>query len=282
MKSFFIWAVTMALSFAFAESHDVTFKDHGRPVKTLTIEELKQLSPVQTIKAMDPNAGRENEFFAIPFQPLLDKVYGDNWKRSEELLFTCADGYQPSLPRERFEEYESYLAFDIKGIKKFAIRNVTEGNKLISLSPYYLIWNNRSLPALQMGDGGFWPYQLVGVDLIQFVDRFPKLAPPENSSKKIQSGFLHFRKNCLQCHALNGEGGHIGPELNYPVNVTEFYDLKFLKRWIMDPPSIRWKTAMPPFHSATEKDQKRIEQIVDEIIAYLQSMKKKKIRPEGS
>lgn len=256
-------------------SQDMTFKDHGKVVKILTIQELKQIAPPESVRVFDPNQGKEVEFQALPLKAILNKVYGELWKKSEELLFTCRDGYQPSLPLQRFQDFDSLLAFELKGSKAFTIHNVTESNRKTNLAPYYLIWNNLKSPDLQTGDGAFWPYQLVGIDLIQFVDHFPKLAPPESSSENVRSGFLHFRKYCLQCHALNGDGGHTGPELNYPVNVTEYYNEALLKKWIADPSSIRWKTPMP----ALKKNMKDQDQVIEQIVAYLKAMKSKKIQP---
>ena len=74
--------------------------------------------------------------------------------------------------------------------------------------------------------------------------------------------------------ALQAEGGKVGPELNYPMNVTEYYKPIFLKKWINNPSSIRSHTPMPKFPDNIQNKDK----IIDDIVAYLQSMVGKKIK----
>jgi cytochrome c2 len=65
-------------------------------------------------------------------------------------------------------------------------------------------------------------------------------------------------------------------ELNYPVNVTEYYREAFLEKWINKPTSIRHNAAMPEVVFEEDKDRKVI---IKEIIAYLKAMTVKKIKP---
>jgi mono/diheme cytochrome c family protein len=62
------------------------------------------------------------------------------------------------------------------------------------------------------------------VDLVRFADKAVKLAPPTTAKQDAKEGFALFRKTCLACHTLNGEGGQTsGVELNRPVSVTVRY-----------------------------------------------------------
>lgn len=69
----------------------------------------------------------------------------------------------------------------------------------------------------------------------------------------------------MKCHAMNGVGGTLGPELNYPCSVTEYWNPGFLSRFIAKASSIRAGTKMPDFASMPGKD-------VESIVEYLQYM----------
>ncbi len=267
-------ALTLLFIFtsSYVQAQEMTFKNHGKVLKTLNLIQMEKLSPSQIVTVDDPNEKTKIKFRAIALNALLNEIYGRSWAKDEEMLFTCLDGYQPSLPVAQFisseGEGEAFLAFERIGSKNLIIENKTEGGKKIAAGPFYLVWNKSV-------DGSSWPYQLTTFDLTTFIEHSPKLAPPENSSAKAKRGFLAFRKNCALCHAMNGDGAHIGPELNYPVNVTEYYKISFLKKWIDNPASIRLRSHMPALHS----DIANRTETIDEIVAYLQSMVHRKIKP---
>jgi hypothetical protein len=78
------------------------------------------------------------------------------------------------------------------------------------------------------------------------------LAPPAGASAAAQRGFGAWRVHCQKCHMLNGDGGEIGPELNWPMNVTEYWQPNMLKRWVLDPASMRLPAKMPPINPALD------------------------------
>jgi cytochrome c1 len=60
------------------------------------------------------------------------------------------------------------------------------------------------------------------------------------------------------------------------MNVTEYYDLSFLRKWISDPQTIRYRTAMAPFRP----DEPKRNDMITDIIEYLKAMKENKIKPK--
>lgn len=68
-----------------------------------------------------------------------------------------------------------------------------------------------------------------------------------------------------------------GVELNYPVNVTEYFEEKWLKLWIENPSEIRFNTKMPGLNL----DIDNIEEVINNIVDYLKAMKEKKITPDS-
>ncbi|MEW6056353.1 MAG: c-type cytochrome [Bdellovibrionota bacterium] len=262
---------------AFGSDQTFTFKSHGKEVKKLSLDSLQKVVSPEKVRVDDPSAKEQVTYEALQFQKILNSVYGDAWKRAEELLFTCADGYQPSIPSRVFQDYDAFLALK-KESGDFSIINRHHGGERVELGPFYMVWNNLKQPKVKNEGVSIWPYQIVSVDLVSFAERFPNMAPPSASSRSAKRGFLAFRKQCMPCHSMNGEGGARGVELNYPVNVTQYFKMDWLKRWIDDPRAIRFNTTMPAFIS---DGGNRNDQIAD-VIAYLKSMEKKKVAPKAA
>lgn len=253
------------------------FKSHGKAVRALELDEIRESVGARELTVYDINEQAEVTYIAIPFNKLMEKVYGAQWRSAEEVLFTCVDGYQPSLPRRIFSEYEPYLAFGKKGDSDFTLTNKLEGSKKVKLAPYYLVWDTSQNKRVLDESSSLWPYQIASVDLVSFEEKYPRIFPPGGASKSVLRGFSEFRTRCLSCHAINGDGGKVGPELNYPTNVSEMFRPEMLKKWLSDPASMRWRTAMP---GVSAKTPQRDRVIVD-ILAYLDAMKAKKIAPDA-
>jgi mono/diheme cytochrome c family protein len=66
------------------------------------------------------------------------------------------------------------------------------------------------------------------------------------------------------------QGGVLGPELNAPKNVTEYWQLHDLKAFIRNPESYRYQSKMPAFSHFSDAD-------IDAVLAYLQQMKQQKL-----
>jgi len=257
---------------------DITFKSHGKVVKAASITELSELVKPRDITIWEPHEKKEVTFKAFPAAELLSAIFGDAWKKSEEALFTCSDGFQPSIPLTEFSAHQGYLAFARNDDPDFSISSPAEHDK-VSVGPLYLIWENiKDADIRKQGTIPGWPYQVTTIDLIQFADRFPKLSPPAGSSASAVHGFLEFRKRCLSCHTMNGEGGAKGVELNYPANPTEYWKPDWLKKWITDPASVRINSGM---HAFTQ-DNPHWEKDRDSVIEYLKAMARNKVPPANA
>jgi len=260
----------LASSSSAAESAgSLAFARRSQPVAEHSLAVLQQWLSAQPVRVFDPYEGDEIVFDAFRFDQLLDFVYGRDWRSEEELLFTCSDGYQPTVPVARVLEHAAWLAFDRSGIDGFSLLKRESGSrKRIQLGPYYLVWENLDDEQVRrQGDYG-WPYQLVNIDLIRARDRFPAMLPPAGASEAAVQGFAQFRIHCSRCHAVNGDGGGIGPELNHPVNPTEVREHDWLVRWIDDPSQILPTARMPRLNPALP-DRARV---IDQLLAYLGAM----------
>lgn len=256
-------------------SKEIVFKNHGKLIKALTLEQIERIVPATTVTVYEPHESGKRKYKGFPANELFTAVYGEDWKKSEEILFTCSDGYQPSISSGRFKKYPAYLVNSSPDKKEFVLRNKLQNDELVVLGPFYLIWDNLKHPELLAEGGSEWPYQVKAIDLISFTDRFPNMAPPKNSSATVKNGFLSFRTYCMSCHTINGEGGGKSVELNYPASVTEYIKEPWLVKWIDNPTSMRYNTTMP----ALNPNAKDREITITNIIAYLKTMKDNKRKP---
>lgn len=262
---------------ALSQNHtNIEFRDQGRVVRTLPLTGFGAITAVVSLKIFEAHEKKERAYQVYPVRPLLDHVFGKTWEKAEEIVFTSADGYQPSIPVARFLAHDAYFAFASADDAPFTLVNILQNNELVPLGPLYLVWDNLQSTALLDDGASGMPYQVIGVELITFAIRYPNLSPPTWASAPVQRGFLHFRKHCLACHTINGEGGGKAAELNYPLSVVEYLKPGYLARWIENPANIRYNTAMPPL--AAEIPNRAI--VTQEIIAYLRAMSRAKRMPK--
>lgn len=252
-------------------AQELAFARHGEAVARLDLAALGQRVAAREVAVHEPYEDAPARFRALPFAPLLDAVYTRAWREEEEILFTCRDGYQPTVPVARVLAHEAWLAFARSDQPGFTIRKRESGAlKVIDLAPFYLVWANLDDTRIRQEADYGWPYQLVGIDLIRRADRFPRMTPPPGSTGEVLAGFDAFRVHCSKCHALNGEGGHIGPELNERETPAGAHDPAWLRAWIDDPGRILPNARMPALNPALPERARTI----DEILAYLRAMAK--------
>jgi len=226
-------------------------------------EEEGALAAAEVITvAYDPVFKRTKKYAAIPLKPYLEKlITTQNLDTTNtEIIFLCKDGYNPSLSLSKVMGDEPYLA--IKDLE------ATEGKNWMDTlkgkwSPFYLVWPKHSAET----KGYTWPY---GLKYLQFKasDVAYKAAIPID--KKQLAGFELYRSKCMKCHSINKVGGVMGPEMNIPKNITEYWQTKDIKAFVKNPYAYRYNSKMPPV--ADLQDQE-----IDLIIDYLVYMKAYKI-----
>ena len=118
-----------------------------------------------------------------------------------------------------------------------------------------------------------WPFGLTGLRLTSWAAFYNAIYPQNDT--KLQAGFALFKTACIKCHSINKIGGAIGPELNYPKNITTYWKEKDIIDFIRNPKAFRYNSAMPAITNLTDTDLK---QIVD-YIGWLKNKKPEKIQP---
>src|SRR5262245_20134143 len=211
---------------------------------SLSHEAARKTVPPETVTVWDPHVEGDATYVGFRMAPLFDAVTDRAWRSVEDVVFTCADGYQAVIPTQRFTHLDAFLVFERQGNPDFTVVNALQGNERVSLGPYYLVWNitREQLKAEGAHD---WPYQVTTISFLDDAQRLPRLAPPEGSPLPVKRGFLAYRDNCLPCHAVNGDGGTKSIDLVRPYSPVEYWKQSWLERWILNPSVLRPGTTMP-------------------------------------
>jgi len=180
------------------------------------------------------------------------------------IVFECIDGYKPKMPLELFLKTKSFLAFkDLDAPKGSNWEKILKNGNEMNADPFYLVYTSVSTDNQEYK----WPYNVIKFHLEPKNKNIEALQPKDD--EKAIKGFTLFQKHCITCHAINGIGGEMGPELNYPKNITEYWKENELVDYIVNPASFRNKVKMPTLGITKQESQ--------EIVDYLKYMSGKKI-----
>jgi len=257
-----------------AYASSLSFINNGKPVKIITTDDLLQTREVKTLIVNNPTDSSIRSYQGVSLVPLLDGVFTALWKHNDAIKFTALDGYQSIIPSSVIIKHNGLIALGENDQRRFSLLNRSNA-ETIDPGPFFLVWENIQDVSARKESWLSWPWQLTTIELTSFKREYPNSTPPLGSTDTVKNGFLAFRQHCIKCHTINGDGGNIGPELNYPVSVTEYWQSKWLNRFIADPQSVRANSKMIALHGDVEN---RKELIVD-IIEYLKAMTKRKPLP---
>jgi mono/diheme cytochrome c family protein len=124
-----------------------------------------------------------------------------------------------------------------------------------------------------------WPYQVVSLSVQDApAKRWPSLAvdPMLPALHPARDGQTIFVNKCFTCHTMNRAGSaSVGPDLNLPMNPTEYFTDAGLRALIRDSRSVRvWpEQRMPGFAEENLSDEE-----LGLILAYLSHMADRKSR----
>ena len=181
--------------------------------------------------------------------------------KETKIVFECIDGYKPEMPLTLFLASKPYLAFKDVDAKGTDWEPITKNGNKMDAAPFYLVYTD----APAEDDHYKWPYNLIKIHL-EPIDKSKAVLYPKDQSKVV--GYNLFQNQCITCHAINGIGGEMGPELNYPKSVTEYWIETELVDYIVNPASFRNKAKMPILGITKQQSQ--------EIVGYLKYMAKNK------
>lgn len=142
--------------------------------------------------------------------------------------------------------------------------------KTVGAGPFYLVWLNEKAQGIGPEQ---WPYQLASLAIVQPpAARWPQIAVAASvpANAPARRGQEIFVKHCFACHRMNGGGeAAVGPDLNLPMNPTEYFQPLALRRYLRDPASVRtWPEQKMPTISREQVSDSDLEML----FAYLQHM----------
>lgn len=234
-----------------------------KETKTFALSELEKRSDIETINVENDPAypNQTRTYKAIRASTLFDNISIDD---DALIQFKALDGFSAPLAKSRLlnkDETKSiaYIAIEFKKDKWPALK---PGKP--SAGPFYLIWKSPELSKIGTEE---WPFMLAGFEIKDSLAKtYPKMIP----DPKFTPGLNVFVKNCFACHTMNGNGtSQIGPDLNVPMNPTEYLRETALKKLIRNPSDVRsWPNAvMKGFSKDVLSDED-----LDNLVLYLKDM----------
>lgn len=248
------------------EAPRLRFVREGVEVKALDRGALVAAAGAVTVEGYDPYYGRAKRFRALPLGPVLAAGFGEA-REDLHYVLRAQDGYTVPLPGKRLLEPGAHLAIedlDAPGWQPIGPQQANPG-------PFYLIW---SLPHQKELETHPRPWQLAAIEIAPFEAVFPHTDPGANAGEAARRGYGTFRELCVRCHAINREGGRVGPELNVPRSIVEYRPADQIREYIRDPRRFRYGN-MPPHPGLSDGD-------LDDLLAYFRVMSGKKHDPEAT
>jgi len=242
----------------------LTFRRNGAEVRKLSLGAMLETLKTETVVAYDPYYNREKSFRAFPLARVLEAGFaGQDARFAElELVLRAKDGYTVAMRGSRLMEDGGFIAYEDTEVPGWE----PIGQQRANPAPFYFIWSKKGQASLETHPR---PYQLAAIEIIRFEEAFPKTVPtglPKDDPG--WSGFATYREQCVHCHAINRQGGRVGPELNVPQSIVEYRPIDQIKAYIKNPLEFRYST-MPPHPSLTAAD-------LDALVAYFRAMSTRK------
>ncbi len=264
-RSFSALAVSLVTIFsAFAnEDPEITFFISEKMVARYTLSKLKKELKSKTITYFDPFFEKQKCYEAFPLRTLFELAFGPSWRNSDysDVIFEALDGFESPAKVSKMEEDGGYVAFRDPDVPAWELI----GHKKMNPGPFYLFWTGKDQTAANEYP---WTWQLASIKLVKFEEQYPKVVPKgakEDSS--TWRGYEIFKGQCVRCHAMDQQGGKIGPDLNAPQGIVAYRPKKMIKAFIKEPSKFRY-THMPDHPHFSERD-------LDDLVAYFEFQSKR-------
>ena len=267
--------VLMLLFSANAHSHEPTLTivyDDEKTIYTrselLTHPDLEEI----TIDYAPVYKGKKIVFSAFK----VANIFEDEKIPKDALIqYWASDGYSAPLEKEyllnrKKDKSIAYIAIEDPQKKWPPLKG-----RPMSAGPFYLVWFN---PKLSHIPNKAWPYWIESFEVKGVLEaEYPGIMPDKSLSRhhQVRKGMQLYVKHCFSCHTINHSGApKKGPDLNIPMNPTEYFKGETLKRLIRQPTAVRdWPgLAMSGFSEDDLSDGD-----IEDIIAYLKHMGGRKV-----
>lgn len=249
-------------------AHDepaLEFKRFGAVVATLKI---RALTPgAEEVTTFDPFYEKQKRFRALPMATLLERAFGESAAtlKKRSFVLRAKDGYTVPIAGSVLLSADAYLAIDDVDVPGFE----SLGPERVSPAPAYLIWKHDPQPTRE---GRPRPWQLAALEIADLDALYGHTQPKgEPANSAAMQGFNLFRQRCGNCHAINREGGRVGPDLNVPQSIVEYRPEAQIRAYIQNPSTFRYGI-MPAHLDLSSTD-------LDHLLAYFRAMATRKHDP---
>ena len=248
----------------------------GEPVFTVAVggaeraygrDDLLRRPDATTVTVEDGAYGRAMTYRAVPLAHLVPR---ESLAAGRVLEAVASDGFVAQMPLDLVFADTAAGAVPYLAVEPADAPWPDLPGKAVSAGPFYVVWLR---PAASGVRSEHWPYQVVRIaDAESPAVRWPELAVADTlaADDPVRAGQALFVTQCMSCHTLNGAGtATMGPDLNRPMNPTEYLRPGMLKRLVRAGSTIRtWPgRQMPDFTEAMLSDRE-----IERIVAYLEHM----------
>lgn len=262
-KSFLLLALVFACKKPTAadDGATLTFVRDGKMVKSMTRAELARAIPPETVEGFDPYYGKKKRFRAVKLSRVIAQGFGDGAFDKEEFVLRARDGYAVPMRGSLVTEDGAFVAIEDLEVAGWEPIGPQHANP----APFYVVWSKAEQTNL---DAYPRPWQLDKIEIARFDAIYPHTSPGAADGTPAAKGYVLFRDHCIKCHAINREGGRVGPDLNVPENITEYRPEDQIRAYIKNPAAFRYGN-MPAHPDLHDED-------LDALVAYLRAMKERK------
>lgn len=233
-----------------ATDAELEFLVADTPLKEVSLARLQDSLESHRIRVLSSSIGKAKNYQAFALQDVLDFAYGPTWRSDlySHIAFLALDGYEAVSESSVLQQPGGFLAF-----RDLDVESGWEpiGRKQAHPGPFFLVWTGKTQTT---ANGYPWPWQLRAINLVKFEDQFPAVVPTgADTRSSAYRGFEIFKTRCLRCHAINQQGGKVGPDLNAPQSVTAYRSKHMIKEMIKHPSTYR-HSSMPDHPDLTNRD----------------------------
>ncbi|MBU6463182.1 MAG: cytochrome c [Bradyrhizobium sp.] len=214
--------------------------------------------------ANDIAYGKTMNYVAVPVAALLAPF---NPPANSVIESVALDGFAAQLPLDLLTNKDPAKAVAWLAIEPDDPHWPVLPGRAESAGPFYIVWTGAAVAQMRSEQ---WPYHLKRLESQSSpLKRWPTLNvdPALPASDPLRAGLALYKTQCLPCHTLDGAGtGTAGPDLNQPMNPTQYMTRDGLRALIRDPKSVRsWPNMKMPGFAADQISDREI----DLIIGYL-------------